>query len=163
MITRLFFGGIIYNGVESLVDNFVLDNVTPVAGSVVYCDIYAVEHSGIALNSNEIIHLNGDGLVEIVSYDEFRNRLGGWNNAMSVYTSSYKDDEGDVFAIGSEEAAVRARALVGTRIEYSLWSRNCHNFTAYCLLGVNSSISYFYELRAQAERKLGINTWRVAI
>lgn len=162
MIVRLFVGKLVYSGLEALWDNYLFDNVSPIAGSVVYCDIYAVEHSGIALNSKEIVHLNGDGVVEVVSFKEFRNRLDGWNNAMSVYVSSYKDHEDDVFAIGSEEAAARAEALIGSKMDYQLFSNNCHSFTSRCLLGVDTSTTYFHELKSQAEKVLGVNTWRVA-
>ncbi len=56
------------NFAESFIDNVFRDKVDePAIGSVVYCDLVAgfADHSGIYIGNNEIVHLNGDGWVEV--------------------------------------------------------------------------------------------------
>jgi cell wall-associated NlpC family hydrolase len=61
--------------------------VSPVVGSVVYCDLaLTTEHSGIYVGENQIVHLDGDGDIQIVSPDDFLARLDGFNLAMSSYS-----------------------------------------------------------------------------
>ena len=44
------------NLAESFIDNVIRDKVTPVPGSVVYCELaYAVEHSGIYIGDPVIL------------------------------------------------------------------------------------------------------------
>lgn len=158
-----FAGGLALSALgKSLVDNVFYDQVKVVPGSVVYCDLYAFEHSGIVIGENQIVHLNGDGMVEQVSFREFLNRLEGFNNALSIYASSYKNHNGDVYAVGSTQIAKRASRLVGTRLDYQLLSQNCHNFSMRCLVGDDSQDAWtFSELKRCAEAILGANTWRV--
>lgn len=155
-------GSLLYGAGESLVDNFVRDNVAPVPGSLVYCDLWCFEHSGIAISDTEIVHLNGDGLVEVVSHKAFRNRLDGYNNALSIYVSAYKDHWGDVSAVGSKVVARRAERLIGQRMNYSLLDHNCHSFSHLCLTGSVDDVSFFSALKMRSARLLNANTWRVA-
>ena len=47
--------------------------VMPKKGSVLYCDLTGsfLEHSGIYVGDNRIVHLNGKGEIEVVSPAEF--------------------------------------------------------------------------------------------
>ena len=80
--------------------------VTPVPGSVVYCQIIAgvADHSGIYIGNNRIVHLNGSGDIEVVSPKEFLNRMGGFNTAFNIYVSSKNGK-----AVGSNLVAKRAK------------------------------------------------------
>lgn len=55
-------------GIKSLkyfIDSTFRDKVTPVAGSVLYCDLWvAVEHSGIYVGDGKISNIVVDGLAE---------------------------------------------------------------------------------------------------
>ena len=49
------------------------NKVWPEMGSIVYCDLalgYA-EHSGVHVGAGQIIHLNGQGKIEMVSVEDF--------------------------------------------------------------------------------------------
>lgn len=142
---------------RSFMDNVLRDKVVPVAGSVVYCDVYAVEHSGIYLGKGRIVHLNGSGEVEVVDAETFLNRLDGFNNAMSIYVSS-----ADGVAVGSPNVARRARRQLGTTRNYNVIMDNCHQFASGCLTGqFDNADNFCWMLRGTAERVLGAREWRV--
>lgn len=122
--------------VDSFINNVFIEPVRPVVGSVVHCGLAVnkVEHSGIYVGYNKIVHLDGSGLVEIVTPEQFLNRLGGFNMAMSIFVSSR-----DGAAVGVREAALMAKKMVGSKLEYSLLENNCHAFVSNCLK--NHSVS----------------------
>ncbi|WP_416189757.1 lecithin retinol acyltransferase family protein [Neisseria sp. CCUG17229] len=103
--------------------------VKPVIGSVLWCDLWNVEHSGIYIGNNKIVHLDGSGTVEIVSPKKFMARLNGWNNAISIFVSCKNGKP-----VGSKKAATLAKKHVGKNRQYHLLVDNCHRFTAGCLL-----------------------------
>lgn len=143
---------------ESFIDNVIRDKVTPVPGSVVYCELaFAVEHSGIYIGDDQIVHLDGSGEIEVVTPQQFLDHLDGWNNAISIYVSCNDCDH-----VGSEEVADRARAMIGMKKEYSVATENCHMFTTECLTGVSSvSDNTFISLKKTTRDILNNNTWRV--
>ena len=145
---------------SGVIDNYVRDTVKePKEGSLVYCDLAfnTVEHTGIYIGNKQIVHLNGDGLVEIVTPKQFLDRLDGLNTAVSIYTSC-KGTE----AVGSKEVAKRAKNMVGNKVAYSLFSNNCHKFSSYCLSGdEHNNNTRFGKVVDVAERMLGANEWRV--
>lgn len=148
--------------IESFVDNVIRDAVSsPAIGGVVYCDLRTVafeeKHSGIYIGGNRIVHLNGDGLIESVTPKEFLDRLGGFNLAISVYTSCRNGSP-----VGSGDAANLAKTMIGKRRDYSLVFDNCHQFTAGCLSGqFDNPINFFSFLKSEAEDRLGASEWRV--
>lgn len=145
------------NVTESLVDNFLRKTVSPVPGSVVYCDLLAVEHSGIYVGGGQIIHLDGSGHIEIVDADAFINRLGGFNTAISIYVSCT-----DESPAGSEAVAQRARAVLGKQRSYNLLLNNCHQFASGCLSGnFDNADNFLAFLKTSAKERLGANSWRV--
>ncbi|MEI1744992.1 lecithin retinol acyltransferase family protein [Acinetobacter baumannii] len=145
--------------VSGLAHNILLDHVIPEIGSVVYCGLLcnAFDHSGIYVGRNRIVHLDGSGRIEKVSPQEFLNRLDGLNLGVSIYVSC-KDGK----PVGSKLAAKRAREKVGTRINYSFHSNNCHMFTSGCLTGYfkNQDI-LFNSLTDTTEEVLDSNGWRI--
>ena len=75
----------ILNLAKSIYDTF-RDQVHPVVGSILYCDIamgYA-EHSGIWVGENEIVHLNKYGDIELVNPYDFMSGT----TALNVYASA---------------------------------------------------------------------------
>ncbi len=142
---------------DSFLDNFIMERVTPVAGAVVYCDLgVALEHSGIYIGDNQIVHLNGNGKVEAVSGSTFLKRLGGLNPAMTIYVSSNSG-----IAVGSEMVAQNAISQVGTQLDYNILTNNCHRFCAGCLTDdFNNSVISFRSLKAKAQELLNASEWR---
>lgn len=147
------FGIPVCNIVESVVDGC-RDAVQPIPGSVLYCDLTFgfTEHSGIYLGNGRIAHLNGKGLIESVDQEEFLDGTTG----LSILVSSR-----DTKAVGSQQVANRARAMLGQRRSYHFILDNCHQFTAGCLTGdFNNKNNFLWMLKDEASATLRANTWR---
>lgn len=131
--------------------------VTPVPGSVVYCDLVdVVEHSGIYIGDNTIVHLSGNGRIEAVSPREFIARLNGLNRSMFIEVSCK-----DGCAVGSEEVANRAIMMIGDTRDYNLLLDNCHQFTSGCLSGdFENADNFLMFLKLEASKVLGVDCWR---
>lgn len=145
---------------EGYVDNTLRETIDePAIGSVVYCDLALyVEHSGIYVGNGDIVHLDGGGLIEQCDPRRFRERLKGKNPTRSIYSLC-----AGTSPIGHQEAADHARSLIGSRIDYRLLWRNCHKFTASCLLQSESPwyATSFKGLKYVAWNQLQAGTWRV--
>jgi hypothetical protein len=145
---------------ESIIDNTVLKKVTPVPGSVVYCDLaLCLEHSGIYLGHGKIAHLDGSGAIESVSPEQFLGRLGGANPARTIYISCHND-----LPVGSRQAAQRAHAMVGMQKGYDLVSDNCHQFVSGCLTGdFKNADKFFWMVRNTARKAIGATKWHINV
>lgn len=113
---------------ESFIDHVFRDKVLPKQGSVVYCDLVFgyMEHSGIYVGNDEIVHLNRYGRIEKVSAEQF---ISG-TTAMSIYVSSSNG-----YAVGNRVVCHRALSMVGQTRHYNVLQNNCHQFTSGCLTG----------------------------
>lgn len=144
--------------VESFVDNVVRDKVTPYPGAVVYCGLLnnLVEHSGIYVGPDRIVHLDGSGCIEAIGPEAFLGRLGGFNMAMTIYVSSR-----DGRAVGDEQVAHRAASMVGRSRSYNVALDNCHQFSAGCLTGnFDNPNNFMWMLKDRAKEVLGTAEWR---
>lgn len=120
-------------GIKALkyfVDSTFRDKVTPVPGSVLYCDLWiAVEHSGIYVGEGSISNIVVDGVAESTvrrsSPQSFTSKsmLG-----RKIYVSS--DYHG---AVGHPLVARGADGYVGERAFYGLIFKNCHQFSTKCV------------------------------
>lgn len=138
------------------VEKFLPFSVTPIPGSVVYCKLLAIEHSGIYVEKDRIVHLDGNGEIEAVSPGTFINRLNGWNTALQIYVSCYEGR-----AVGSSEVVKRAMQMVGRRRDYNFVLDNCHQFAAGCLVGeFDNPINFFWMLEKEVKNVLGGDSWR---
>ena len=129
--------------------------VRPVPGSVVYCDLAFgfAEHSGIYIGGNQIVALEHDGRIVPRSPDGFMEGTP----ATRIYVSCRRGR-----AVGSEEAAERARQMIGSRRDYSFISDNCHQFCAGCLLGnFENSVNFLSMLQMECRMVLGADSWGV--
>lgn len=148
-----------YSAVESLVDNFVRDTVSPVAGSIVYCSLFGVEHSGICIGDGKIVELRGklsDTSGTICKTDKAGFTSG--TNALTVYVAC-RGNGAEV--IGNEETARRALEYVGEHIGYNLFTNNCHMFTSSCITGNTKNIdNFFVDLQNTIRHVYGNFNWR---
>lgn len=147
------------NLASSFVDNVFKPVVSPKIGSVVYCELAfgLGDHSGIYVGNGEIVHLNGDGLIEIVSPSVFLNRLNGFNTAISIYVSCRSD-----CPAGLSSVARRARSMVGSERNYSFIFDNCHQFSSGCLTGdFENSCNFMWMLKDDARKIISANNWLV--
>lgn len=152
-------GKVVSNLKDSFVDNVIRDKVIPKPGSIVYCELAFgnAEHSGVYIDSDNIVHLDGSGAIEAVSPKTFLNRLGGFNSAVSIYVSC-KDE----FSVGNKSVADRALSMVGKSRKYNIIMDNCHQFTSGCISGnFENSDNFLWMLKDTASKDLGSNTWRV--
>ena len=143
---------------KSFIDNVIRDTVVPVKGSVVYCSLFEyAEHSGIYIGKNKIVHLDGSGIIEVVSPKEFIERLGGFNTAISIYVSC-----NGLSATGTNTIARRAKKMVGKGRKYHVILDNCHQFTSGCITGnFENSDNFLWMLKSSANNVLSTNKWRV--
>ena len=131
----------------------------PKKGCIVYCDLaVVVEHSGIYIGEDKIVHLDGSGEIEIVDPEEFIARLNGLNPADKIYYSC--DEDGN--PIKSEEIANRAKNMVGKGRDYHWILDNCHQFTSGCITGdFENSDNALWMLKDTAKNKLGVEQWKI--
>jgi len=143
--------------VKRFVSNF-QEHVTPRLGSVVHCSLAVnLEHTGIYIGDDTIVHLSGNGIIEAVSSNEFLERLEGLNFAINNYVSCYDDDP-----VGSKFVAERAASMVGEWRDYNIVLDNCHQFTSGCLSGnFENADNFFWMVENKAFDVLGANCWRV--
>ena len=141
-----------------IVDNYFRENVRPVKGCIVYCDLGLVaEHSGVYVGDGNIVHLDGSGNIEIVTREKFIDRLGGINPAMSIYVSC-----SDCNAVGDTDTAERAIAMAGNNRNYNVIIDNCHQFTSGCITGnFENSDNFWWMLKHTTEQHYAASSWRV--
>ena len=116
--------------IKYFMDSTLREKVTPVAGSVLYCDLWvAVEHSGIYIGDSRISNIEVEGMAESAvrrcSPASFTSKstLG-----QKIYVSCNKYG-----AVGDDNVADYANDQVGERSFYGLVLKNCHQFSQKCV------------------------------
>ena len=127
------FASLIPTGIKAIkyfMDSTLREKVTPVAGSVLYCDLWvAVEHSGIYVGDGNISNIEVEGMAESAvrrcSPASFTSKstLG-----QKIYVSCNKQS-----AVGDDNVADYANDQVGERSFYGLVLKNCHQFSQKCV------------------------------
>jgi uncharacterized protein with von Willebrand factor type A (vWA) domain len=127
------FASLIPTGIKAIkyfMDSTLREKVTPVAGSVLYCDLWvAVEHSGIYVGDGNISNIEVEGMAESAvrrcSPASFTSKstLG-----QKIYVSCNKYG-----AVGDDNVADYANDQVGERSFYGLVLKNCHQFSQKCV------------------------------
>ncbi len=136
------------------------DSVEPFVGSIVCCDLIGLEHSGVYVGRNRIIHRDGDGFLAAVSPSEFIDRLNGFNNAINIFVAC--DADGD--PVGGADIAKAARSALKNprqRRGYNLLTKNCHQFCRYCVTGEKGNMCNCTcsRLERLLKRELGAAKW----
>lgn len=147
--------GILYSGAKSIIDNIFRNKVEPCFGSIVFCTLLppVIEHSGVYVGDNSIVHLNRFGLVEKVSFKTFIQDTP----AISIYVSSKNG-----LAIGGEKVGDLALSQLGKQINYNVLGKNCHQFSSGCLTGnFDNKNILLSQLKRTAKLTIGANEWRV--
>lgn len=118
------------------IDSTFRQKVEPIAGSVVYSDLwFAVEHSGIYIGEGKIANIVVDKFTEstvlLNSPEEFtsKSKLG-----KKIYVSCDNRSE----SVGDTSIANAAYSFLGQEYRYNLILKNCHQFSTKC---VNQKIS----------------------
>lgn len=106
--------------------------VMPPPGAIVRCVLaQSLDHTGIFVGDNRIIHRDGDGFLAEVEPEVFLDRLSGANNATII--SVICDATGKPLA--NSKAADFARKALSDSNEnsgYNLFTKNCHQFCLDC-------------------------------
>lgn len=172
--TASFFAGMVaIKKIKYFVDSHFREQVEPVPGSVLYCDLLvAVEHSGIYVGDDSISNivvdslLTADSRVRRSSPSSFTSKsLAG----KKIYVSCDKYG-----AVGCEQVAEGADSHVGEPSRYGLVYNNCHTFSTKCVeyaedreddcdeLQVPSTWEITIGiLKRRAREKLGATKWRL--
>jgi uncharacterized protein with von Willebrand factor type A (vWA) domain len=167
----------VYVGLKPMkyfIDNYFRDKVTPVAGSVLYCDLWVlVEHSGIYTGDGKISNIVVEGLAESqVQHSDARDFTSKSKLGCKIYVSSDKHG-----AVGNKTVSAGAIGHLGERAFYGLVVKNCHQFSEKCvnyantgyhggLLSGLTEINETWEptisaLKSAARKKLGATKWRL--
>ena len=126
----------------------------PVKGSVIYCNLGMLEHSGIYIGNNEIIHLDGDGCIMKVSPEEFTDGLAVGEN---IYLGCRGQSPVGNLEIASR--AIKYEKEISTR-SYNLLFDNCHQFTSACINGnPENTNNFFWMLSDLCKKNLSVDTW----
>ncbi len=113
--------------------------VKPVFGSLVCCGIGGLlDHSGIWVDEDTIIELDGQGLVKPLSSKRFTDERSGKN----IYIAC--DSIG--LPLASELAGQRAIAQIYQYRDYHLIENNCHQFIWQCFKPNSKGLTTFKEL-----------------
>lgn len=117
-------------GIKYFVDSRFREQVTPVPGSVVYCDLWvAVEHSGIYVSEGRISNIVVDGAAQsTVMFDGPHSFTSKSTLGRKIYVSCNRHG-----AAGSEQVGAGAASHVGEKGFYGLVIKNCHEFSTKCL------------------------------
>jgi len=158
------------------IDSTFRDPVTPVPGSVLYCDLWvAVEHSGIYLGDGRIANVVVDGLAESTVRPSSPHSFTSKSTlGRKIYVSC--DSHG---AVGHPVVARGADAHLGERAFYGLVIKNCHQFSSKCVNYVDYDAGFslwegllamlpgetweptMAHLKSAARKKLGASKWRL--
>lgn len=98
----------------------------PAIGSIVHCDLYGFEHSGVYIGNGEIVELCRDGTIQVTNPRGFSSC--GRDSRVLVACQQR-------FPLGSREIANRAIEKIGSRREYNVLIDNCHQFASGCVTG----------------------------
>lgn len=160
--------------IKYFIDSTLRAKVTPVPGSVLYCDLWvAVEHSGIYAGDGKIVNIVVEGLAEsTVRLD----RADGFTSKSVLGRQIYVSCDADG-AVGDTAVAAAAHGALGQRGFYGLVYKNCHHFSTRCvqrapqsrpLAGALARLTQWdtwepsiTALKHAAADKLGATKWRL--
>ena len=165
-----------FKAIKYGIDNVFRSKVKPVAGSVLYCDLWVgAEHSGIYVGRRKISNIVVDGVAES------QVRLSGpasFTSKSWLGSKIYVSCDGGG-AVGHQAVAKRSYRHVGERAFYGLVIKNCHQFSTKCVKTLEHRDPSFWdkfnplnyidstweptirELKRTAESHLGATKWRL--
>lgn len=114
-------------------------SVAPRVGALVCCGIGGIlDHTGIWVDDNTIIELDGEGLIKPISPKRFTQERTGKQIFIACDSSGQP--------ICCLEAAERAVAQIYQYRDYHLIDNNCHNFIWQCYQPNDETITTFKSL-----------------
>lgn len=113
--------------------------IMPKVGAIVCCGIGGVlEHTGIWVEENMIVELDGNGLIKPISASRFTKERSGKN----IFIACDSNAE----PLHCEIAALRAMQQIYTSLPYHVIDNNCHQFIWQCFKPHDKPLSTFKAL-----------------
>lgn len=113
--------------------------VKPKVGAIVCCGIGGIfDHTGIWVDDDTIIEMDGQGLIKPVSSKRFTAQRSGKNIFIAC--------DSKAIPLASEDAARRAVEQIFQHKEYDIFANNCHQFIWQCFLPEANPLTTFKEL-----------------
>ena len=114
------------------IDDSFREKVVPVAGSVVYSDLYVgIEHSGIYIGDKKISNIVVDSLLKANSTVRISNPEN-FTNKGKLYNKIYVSSN-NLGAVGNQDISNGAMKHLGEKNFYGLFFNNCHEFSEKCV------------------------------
>ena len=114
-------------------------SVKPKVGAIVCCGIGGVlDHTGIWVDENTIVELDGEGLIKPVSVSRFTKERSGKHIFIAC--------DSEATPLINEHAAQQALAKVFQLREYHVIDNNCHQFIWECFGIGDEKVSTFKAL-----------------
>jgi hypothetical protein len=165
-------------GIKYFIDSNFRRQVTPLPGSVLYCDLWlGAEHSGIYAGEGDIVNIE---VTDVAKSTVNRCGPASFTSKSTLGRKIYVSCDSDG-AVGCEVVADKAESHIGDRDFYGFVFENCHVFSARCVNlspqsrgspwfnSLLSKINIFDEsweptikaLKESARYKLGATKWRL--
>lgn len=137
------------------------DDYEPPPGTVVYCELGPVEHSGIYVGSGKIVHLNRFGEIKSVEPKTFTDSIATMDEIILVPydgNAEFSDESWKYSgAVGNKYIANNAMAMIGRKREYNFILDNCHQFCAGCITeDYDNAVNFLWMLKALLQKEINL-------
>jgi hypothetical protein len=113
--------------------------VRPAVGAIVCCGIGGVlDHTGIWVDDNTIVELDGEGLIKPISVNRFTKERSGKQIFMAC--------DSNAKPLACEKAAQRALEQIFQLRDYHVIDNNCHQFVWQCFKLGDENVTTFKDL-----------------
>jgi hypothetical protein len=113
--------------------------VKPIVGAIVCCGIGGIlDHTGIWVDEDTIVEMDGQGLIKPISSRRFTEQRSGKNIFIACDSKANP--------LISEVAAQRALEQIFLSQQYDMINNNCHQFLWQCFKPGDTNLTTFKEL-----------------
>lgn len=113
--------------------------VKPKVGAIVCCGIGGVlDHTGIWVDDDTIIELDGEGLIKPISVKRFTKERSGKHIFIAC--------DSNAIPLACESAAEQAISQIFQARKYHVLDNNCHQFVWQCFEGKDKKVVTFKDL-----------------
>ena len=120
--------------------------VKPQIGAIVCCGIGGVlDHTGIWVDDDTIIELDGEGLIKPISVKRFTKERSGKHIFIAC--------DSNALPLACSSAADKAIAQIFQARKYHVLDNNCHQFVWQCFGGEQSKVVTFKDLNLRMAKK----------
>jgi hypothetical protein len=120
--------------------------VKPQIGAIVCCGIGGVlDHTGIWVDDDTIIELDGEGLIKPISVKRFTKERSGKHIFIAC--------DSNALPLACSNAADKAISQIFQARKYHVLDNNCHQFVWQCFTGEQSKVVTFKDLNLRMAKK----------